>query len=65
MRMLGVALSAVLAIPAGVVLADETPTIDKIIERGEIVIGHRPASPPFGFIAADGTVTGYSVEICK
>lgn len=65
MRMLGATLAAVLAIPAGTVLADETPTIDKIIERGEIVIGHRPASPPFGFIAEDGTVTGYSVEICK
>lgn len=47
------------------VFSQETPTIDKILERGQIVIGHRNASPPFGFVADDGSVTGYTVEICK
>jgi len=65
MRRLVASLAIGTVISAGSALAQETPTIAKILERGEIVIGHRPASPPFGYIAEDGKVTGYSVEICK
>lgn len=46
-------------------LAQSAPTMDKILERGQIVIGHRTASAPLGFVADNGEVTGYSVEVCK
>ncbi len=42
-----------------------TPTLDKIKERGEIVIGHRPAAPPFSFAEGSAPATGYTVEVCK
>lgn len=58
-------ITATLLASVSTAVAADTPTIDKIKERGEIVIGHRPASPPFGYIADNGEITGYSVEICK
>ena len=45
--------------------AQSTPTIDKILARGEIAIGHRVASRPFGYIDDTGAVVGYVIDICK
>ncbi len=45
--------------------AQSSPTIDKILSRGQIAIGHRVASPPFGYIDNDKQVVGYTIEICK
>jgi glutamate/aspartate transport system substrate-binding protein len=65
MRKLLACLLVALAASPSMSFAQDTPTIDKILERGEIVIGHRPASPPLGFLNSENKATGYSVEICK
>ena len=49
----------------GAAEAQSTPTIDKILARGEIAIGHRVASPPFGYIDDNKQVVGYTIEICR
>ncbi len=53
------------ALSASPVAAQSTPTIDKILERGQVTIGHRPSSPPFGYVNDKGEVVGYTVEICR
>ncbi len=50
---------------AGNAAAQSSPTIDKILSRGQIAIGHRVASPPFGYIDDNRQVVGYTIEICK
>ncbi|MGE4242131.1 amino acid ABC transporter substrate-binding protein [Ramlibacter sp.] len=59
-----IATAATLLLPV-LAAAQANPTLDKILARGQIVIGHRTASPPLGYVADNGQVTGYSVEVCK
>ena len=49
------------AIPAG---AQETGTLKKIRENGEIVLGVRDASIPFSYADDSGQSVGYSVDLC-
>lgn len=53
-------LALVLAVPAG---ASE-PTLQKIRNSGEIVIGHREDARPFSFVESGKAPTGYSVDLC-
>lgn len=53
-------LALVLAVPAG---ASE-PTLQKIRNSGEIVIGHREDARPFSFVESGKEPTGYSVDLC-
>jgi glutamate/aspartate transport system substrate-binding protein len=49
------------AIPA---LAQETGTLKKLRDTGEIVLGVRDASIPFSYADDSGQSIGYSVELC-
>ncbi|WP_442881891.1 amino acid ABC transporter substrate-binding protein [Devosia sp.] len=41
-----------------------TGTLAKIEDAGVIVIGYREAEPPFSFQKSDGTVVGFSIDLC-
>jgi glutamate/aspartate transport system substrate-binding protein len=41
-----------------------TGTLQKIRDRGSVVIGYREASFPFSFTRQGGTPTGYSIDLC-
>lgn len=38
-------------------------TLDRILDRGEILLGHRESSVPFSYYGEDGAVQGYSHEL--
>lgn len=42
-----------------------TGTLQKISDRGAIVLGHRDASPPFSFLDERKQPAGYSVDLCS
>lgn len=42
----------------------DSPTLARIVERGEVAIGHRETSIPFSYIGDDGKPVGYSIDIC-
>lgn len=44
--------------------AAASPTLDRIKERGAIVLSYRNGAPPFSFKDREGRVRGYSVELC-
>ena len=56
----------VLAVSAlsGSVLAD-SPTLARIAETGTIRIGYVPDAPPLSFDDEDGSVAGYSIDLCR
>lgn len=39
-------------------------TLERIAETGSIRIGYSPDSAPFSYTDADGTIIGYSIELC-
>lgn len=41
-----------------------TGTLAKIDRTGEIAIGYRQSEPPFAFEDTDGTVLGFSIDLC-
>lgn len=41
-----------------------TGTLAKIADTGVIAIGYREAEPPFSFQDTDGTVVGFSIDLC-
>jgi glutamate/aspartate transport system substrate-binding protein len=45
-------------------LAQTSPTLKKISDRGAIVIGHREASVPFSYIDQNQKPIGFSVDLC-
>jgi glutamate/aspartate transport system substrate-binding protein len=45
--------------------AQESGTLKKIREAGEIVLGVRDASVPFSYFDANGEAVGYSVDLCR
>jgi ABC-type amino acid transport substrate-binding protein len=46
-------------------IAPFTGTLQKIYERGVVLVGHRETSPPFAFLDARGRAIGYSLDICN
>ncbi|WP_137152487.1 amino acid ABC transporter substrate-binding protein [Devosia sp. FKR38] len=42
-----------------------TGTLAKIDKSGEIAIGYRVSEPPFAFEDSDGTVMGFSIDLCR
>ena len=56
---------ALLAI-TGPALADagDSPTLQRIQERGVVNIGHRETSIPFSYIGPDNEPIGYSIDLC-
>jgi len=44
--------------------ADDSPTLQRIQERGVVSIGHRETSIPFSYIGADNEPVGYSIDLC-
>lgn len=57
-----------LALLAGAVAtalpAQAGPTLDRIRQSGQIVIGHRESSVPFSYVLPDGRPAGYAVDLC-
>lgn len=67
MKLTNIALAATvaLALPATSVMAqDQTGTLAKIAESGEIVIGHRESSVPFAYLDENQKPIGYSLDLC-
>ena len=60
------ALLAVLAIAlfAAEAVAQVSPTLKKIADRGAIVIGHRDASVPFSYIDQNQRPIGFTIDLC-
>ncbi len=44
--------------------AGDSPTLQRIDERGAVSIGHRETSIPFSYIGDAGEPIGYSIDIC-
>lgn len=40
------------------------PTLDRIKQSGQVVIGHRESSVPFSYVLPDGRPAGYAVDLC-
>lgn len=59
---LRLAASAALVLCAGAAAAG--PTLDRIQQAGQIVIGHRESSVPFSYVLPDGRPVGYAVDLC-
>ena len=62
-RLVGMALSTLLALVAGVIQADTLATIK---QRGTLVCGVKDSLPPFGYV--DGKtrrIVGYDIDFCK
>ena len=55
---------AAMALPAAGASEGLTGTLAKIDEAGVVVIGYRQAEPPFSFQDSDGTVIGFSIDLC-
>lgn len=53
-----------LALPACGAPENLTGTLAKIADTGTVVIGYREVEPPFSYQAADGTVIGFSIDLC-
>lgn len=54
-----------MALPAAGQPAGLAGTLAKIADSGVIAIGYREAEPPFSFEDADGTVMGFSIDLCQ
>ncbi|PHV12436.1 transporter substrate-binding domain-containing protein [Chitinimonas sp. BJB300] len=55
-----------LLLTAGAALVAHADDLDKIREKGEVIIGVRDSSPPFGFFdKAKGTVSGYDIDFAN
>ncbi len=55
-----------LALAAGTLgsLAQAGPVLDRIKDKGTLVIAHREASVPFSYLDADKKPVGYAVDLC-
>ena len=45
-------------------LAQGSPVLKRIKERGVVNMGHRESSVPFSYLGSDGKPQGYSVDLC-
>jgi glutamate/aspartate transport system substrate-binding protein len=59
------ALLMTMALPAVAASEPLTGTLAKIDESGIIAIGYREGESPFSFEAADGSITGFSIDLCQ
>jgi len=59
----GVAIAAALVL-AGSSAAAAATVLDRIKERGKIVIAHRESSVPFSYLGPDRKPIGYAVDLC-
>ena len=59
----GIAIAAALVL-AGSSAAAAATVLDRIKERGKIVIAHRESSVPFSYLGADRKPIGYAVDLC-
>lgn len=41
------------------------PVIDRITQRGYVVIGYRDASVPFSYLDVEGKPVGYAIDLCS
>lgn len=41
------------------------PVLDRIAQRGAVVIGYRDASVPFSYLDAEGKPVGYAIDLCS
>lgn len=58
--------SLLLACTAGGALAQQqTDTLDRLRQTGVLRVGYGINSMPFSYLDADGTVIGYSIDLCK
>ena len=55
---------AFLAANPALSLAQGSPVLERIKERGTINMGHRESSVPFSYIGTDGEPQGYSIDLC-
>jgi glutamate/aspartate transport system substrate-binding protein len=55
---------AAIALTSGAVQAQESGTIKKIRETGQITVGHREASAPFSYLDDKQQPIGYSMDLC-
>ncbi len=55
---------AFIVVGTGQSMAQKSPILKRIKERGVINMGHREASVPFAFIGSGGKVQGYSIDLC-
>lgn len=44
--------------------AGDSPTLQRIQERGTVSIGHRETSIPFSYIGENNEAVGYSIDLC-
>jgi len=58
-----IAIAAALVLAGGSAAA-ATTVLDRIKERGKIVIAHRESSVPFSYLGADRKPIGYAVDLC-
>ncbi len=56
--------ACLLLVAAAAQAAEPLRTLDRIRAEGSIRIGYRSGAAPFSFKERDGSVRGYSVEIC-
>lgn len=59
-----VGIAICVALAAAPAWADASRTLDRIRADGVIHLGYRSGAPPFSFKERDGSVRGYSVELC-
>lgn len=61
--------AAVIFVLAAISLFAATPTVaddlDKIVERGRLVVGVKADYAPFGFRNSEGTLVGYDIDIAR
>jgi ABC-type amino acid transport substrate-binding protein len=63
-RLLACAAACAMLVAASSAIADTSHTLDRIKAEGTIHLGYRNGAVPFSFKDRDGTVRGYSVELC-
>ncbi len=51
-----------IALPAA---AQDQSTLDKVLERGKVIVGVSSEAPPFGFIDEKGELVGFDIDIAK
>lgn len=61
-RVLALIVCAALAVGAS---ARDSVTLQRIAKTGKMTVGYVPDAPPMSFRDDDGTVKGYSIELCK
>ena len=53
------------AVQSATVLAAEESVLDKVMARGNVIVGVTSETPPFGFVDEKGELTGFDVDIAR